>query len=61
MAFPSLQELRHQADYAPVARFKQVKVLFITDDAGRALTGLQTAPRDEQLDFITLAIDMTRS
>lgn len=46
-AFPRLQELRHQADYDPAARFKQ----------GEALS----APRDEQLDFITLALGMTRT
>mgnify|MGYP002635064208 CR=1 FL=1 len=61
MAFPTLQELRHQADYDPIVRFKQGEALSAADDAERALTGLQAAPRDEQLDFITLALGMTRS
>lgn len=61
MAFPTLQELKHQADYDPIALFKQGEALSAADDAERALTGLQAAPRDEQLDFITLALCMTRS
>ena len=61
MAFPTLQELRHQADYDPIVRFKQGEALSAADDAERALAGLQAAPRDEQLDFITLALGMTRS
>jgi hypothetical protein len=60
-AFPRLQELRHQADYDPAARFKQGEALSAADDAERGLAGLQAAPRDEQLDFITLALGMTRS
>jgi len=59
--FPGLQERRHQADYDPTVRYKQGEALSAADDAERALTGLQTAPRDEQLDFITLALGMTRS
>ena len=61
MAFPTLQELRHQADYDPIVPFKQGEALSAADDAERALAGLQAAPRDEQLDFITLALGMTRS
>jgi uncharacterized protein (UPF0332 family) len=61
MAFPTLQKLRHQADYDPIVRFKQGEALSAADDAERALVGLQTAPRDEQLDFITHALGMTRS
>ncbi|NQW38882.1 MAG: hypothetical protein HQ469_06775 [Cyanobacteria bacterium] len=61
MAFPSLQELRHQADYDPTVRFKQGEALSAADDAEGALAGLQAAPRDEQLDFITLALGMTRT
>ena len=49
MAFPTLQELRHQADYDPIVRFKQGEALSAADDAERALTGLQTAPRDKHL------------
>jgi len=60
-SFPRLQELRHQADYDPAARFKQGEALSAADDAERGLAGLQAAPRDEQLDFITLALGMTRS
>jgi len=59
MAFPTLQELRHQADYDPTVRFKQWEALSAADDAERALTG-QAAPREEQFDFITLALGMTR-
>lgn len=59
-SFPRLQELRHQADYDPVVRFKQGEALSAVDDAERALAGLQAAPRDEQLDFITLALGMSR-
>jgi len=61
MAFPTLQELRHQADYDPIVRFKQGEALSAADDAERALTGLQAAPRDEQIDSITIALGMTRS
>jgi hypothetical protein len=60
MAFPQLQELRHQADYDPTVRFKQAEALSTADDAERGLAGLQDAPSDEQLDFITLALGMTR-
>ena len=59
--FPGLQERRHQADYDPTVRYKQGEALSAADDAERALTGLQTAPRDEQIDFITPALGMTRS
>ena len=61
MAFPQLQELRHQADYDPTVRFKQGEALSAADDAERGLSGLQDAPRDEQLHFITLALGMPRS
>jgi uncharacterized protein (UPF0332 family) len=60
-AFPRLQELRHQADYDPAARFKQGEALSAADDAECGLAGLQASPRDEQLDFITLALGMTRT
>jgi hypothetical protein len=52
---------RHQADYAPNVRYKHGEVLSAVNDAEVALTGLRGAPRDEQLDFITLALGMTRS
>lgn len=58
--FPGLQERRHQADDDSTVRFKQGEALSTADDAERALTGLQAAPRDEQIDFITLAMGMTR-
>ncbi len=61
MAFPQLQELRHQADYDPTVRFKQAEALSTADDAERGLAGLKDAPRDEQLDYITLALGITRS
>ena len=59
--FPELQELRHQADYDPNVRYKHGEVLSAVNDADVALAGLRGAPRDEQLDFITLALGMTRS
>lgn len=58
--FPGLQERRHQTDYDPTVRFKQGESLSAADDAERALTGLQAASPDEQIDFITLAMGMTR-
>jgi len=61
MAFPRLQELRHQSDYDPTVRFKQGEALSAADEAERSLNGLQAAPNEEQLDFITLALGMTRS
>lgn len=61
VAFPTLQDLRHQADYDPIVRFKQGEALSADDDAQRALKGLNAAPRDEQLDFITIALGMMRS
>lgn len=60
-ALPRLQEFRHQANYDPTIRFKQGEALSAADDAERGLAGLQGAPRNEQLDFITLALGMTRS
>jgi uncharacterized protein (UPF0332 family) len=59
--FPELQELRYQADYDPNVRYKHGEVLSAVNDAEVALAGLRGAPRDEQLDFITLALGMTRS
>jgi hypothetical protein len=56
-----LQEFRHQADDAPHARYKHGEILSAVNDAERAFTGLQSASREEQLDFITLALGMTRS
>lgn len=60
-AFPRLQEPRHQADYDPAVRFKQGEALSAADDAEWGLTGLQTATREEQIDYITLALCVTRS
>jgi uncharacterized protein (UPF0332 family) len=59
--FPELQELRQRADYDPNARYKHGAVLSAVNDAEVAWTGLRGAPRDEQLDFITLALGMPRS
>ena len=61
MAFPTLQEFRNHADYVSIFRFKQGEAFSAVDNAVRALAGLQAAPRDEQVDFITLALGMTRS
>lgn len=58
---PGLQELRQQADYDPSVRYKQAEALRAVNDAERALAGLQAAPRDEQVDFVTLTLGMTRS
>ena len=44
MAFPTLQELRHQADYDPNVRFKQGEALSADDDAERALLLLSSRP-----------------
>lgn len=59
--FPGLQERRHPVDYYPTVRFKQGEAFSTVSDAESALVGLQTAQREEQLDFITLAVGMTRS
>lgn len=61
MAFPRLQELRHQADDNPTVRLKQREALNPDDDAERVLAGLQATPREQQIDRITLALGMTRS
>ncbi len=45
----------------PHLRYKHGEVLSAVNDAEVALAGLRGAPRDEQLDFITLALGMTRS
>jgi hypothetical protein len=58
--FPGLQERRHQADFDPTDRFKQGEALCAVSDGERALAGLHAVPHDEQLDFITLALGMTR-
>jgi transposase len=59
--FPRLQELRHRADYDPVVRFKQAEAATAVNDAEKALISLQAAPKEEQLDFATLALAMTRN
>lgn len=59
--FPDLQELRHQADYDPNVRFQHNFVVTRIDEAGQALAALQRVPKAEQLDFVTLALGMTRS
>ncbi|MCP9801392.1 hypothetical protein [Synechococcus sp. RedBA-s] len=59
--FPRLQEMCHQADYDPVVRFKQAEAASAINEAEVALIGLQAAPKDEQLDFTTLALAMMRS
>ena len=59
--FPDLQDLRHQADYDPNVRFNHSFVVARVDEAEQALTALQCLSKAEQLDFITLALGMTRS
>ncbi len=56
-----LQELRHQADYDPNARFKHSFVVDRVNEAEEALAALQRVPKLEQIDFITLSLGMTRS
>lgn len=60
-SFFDLQELRHQADYDPNIRFTNSFVIARVDEAEQALASLQRVARSEQLDFITLALGMTRS
>ena len=55
-----LQELWHQADYDPNARFKHSFVVDRVNEAEETLAALQRVPKLEQLDFITLALGMTR-
>lgn len=59
--FPRLQELRHHAAYDPVVRFKQAEAATAVNDAEKALSSLQAAPKGEQLDFATLALAMRRT
>ncbi|MCP9888675.1 hypothetical protein KBY96_12160 [Cyanobium sp. ATX 6A2] len=59
--FPGLQELRHQADYDPNVRFQHNFVVTRIDEADQALAALQRVPKPDQLDFVTLALGMTRS
>jgi predicted DNA-binding protein with PD1-like motif len=56
-----MQELRHQADYDPNARFMHSFVIARVDEAEQVLASLQRVAKHEQLDFITLALGMTRS
>ena len=60
-AFIDLQELRHQGDRDTAAPFKHCFVVDRVDEAEQALTALQCVAKEEQLDFITLALGMTRS
>ena len=60
-SFFDMQELRHQADYDPNARFMHSFVIARVDEAEQALASLQRVAKHEQLDFITLALGMTRS
>ncbi|MCH9713436.1 MAG: hypothetical protein K0U63_02645 [Cyanobacteria bacterium] len=57
----SVLPMQRLADYDPTVRFKQGEALSAVSDAERALVGLQAAQREEQVDFITLALGMTRS
>jgi hypothetical protein len=60
-SFLDLQELGHQADYDPNVRFKHSFVVDRVNEAEQALTALQRVLKPELLDFITLALGMTRS
>jgi uncharacterized protein (UPF0332 family) len=59
-SFLGLQELRHQADYDPIARFTHSFVVDRVNEAEEALAALQRVSKFEQLDFITLALGMSR-
>ena len=59
--FPELQDLRHQADYDPNVRFQHNFVVTRIDEASQALAALQSVPRAQQVDFVTLALGMMRS
>lgn len=58
--FPDLQDLRHQADYDPNVRFQHNFVVARINEASQALAAFQRVDRSEQLDFVTLALEMTR-
>ena len=60
-SFFDMQELRHQADYDPNIRFIHSFVIARVDEAEQALASLRRVEKHEQLDFITLALGMTRS
>ena len=60
-SFFDLQELRHQADYDPNARFSSSFVADRVDEADQALASLHRVSKSEQLNFITLALGMRRS
>jgi hypothetical protein len=60
-SFLDLQELRHQADYDPDVRLKHSFVVYRVNVAEQSLSTLQRVPKPEPLDFITLALCMTRS
>lgn len=60
-SFFDMQELRHQADYDPNIRFMHSFVIARVDEAEQALASLRRVEKHEQLDFITLALGMTRS
>ena len=57
----ALQELRHQADYDPIVRYKHSFVVDRVNEAEQALSAILRVPKPELLDFITLALGMTRS
>ena len=50
-AFVRLQEIRHQADYDPEARFKRVDAINWVADAEAAIAGLRSAPRADRRAF----------
>jgi hypothetical protein len=61
MAFPHLQELRHQADYDPIVRFKQGEALSPLMTPNAAWRGSKALQGMNNSTFITLALGMTRS
>jgi uncharacterized protein (UPF0332 family) len=55
-AFISLQQHRHVADYDPTSRFERAEVIGIIDNAEKAMSDYEKAPRSDRIAFAVLVL-----
>lgn len=60
-AFTEFQDLRHDADYDPAARFLQADVVVLIDEAAVAIVAFDNAPADERTDVLALLMVKPRT
>ena len=58
--FPSLQDIRHLADYDPTVRFLPSDVVSLIDSAEVAIEAFDRITADEQADVLALLMVRTR-